>query len=133
MPTKKAKTVGPRKLRGLVTAALSDAKALDITVLDVHRIADFTDCMVICTGTSNRHVQSIADKLIDKLRAAGRRPVGVEGQEVGDWVLVDFGELVVHVMRQQTRDFYALEKLWSEGKRLTPGAARRPRRAAKES
>ena len=124
MSTKKTKAPGPRKLRELVYSALSDAKALDVTMLDVRAIADFTDYMVICTGTSNRHVQSVADKLIDKLRDAGRKPVGVEGEAVGDWVLIDFGDIVVHVMRQQIRDFYNLEKLWSEGKRVRLGPAK---------
>ncbi|UCH53723.1 MAG: ribosome silencing factor [Pseudomonadota bacterium] len=124
MPSKKAKTPGPRKLRDLVQEALADAKALDVVMLDVRGVADFTDYMVVCTGTSNRHVQSVADKLIDQLRAAGRKPIGVEGEALGDWVLIDFGEIVVHVMRQATRDFYNLEKLWSEGKLVKPRASR---------
>ena len=131
MPTKRAKPLGPRKLREVMYSALSDAKALDITMLDVRAIADFTDYMVICTGTSSRHVQSVADKLMDRMRDAGRKPVGVEGEAVGDWVLVDFGDIVVHVMRREIRDFYNLEKLWGEGKHVRLGPAKpRPAKAA---
>jgi ribosome-associated protein len=111
--------------------ALEDAKALDVTVLDVQKISDFTDYMVIATGTSTRHVTSVADKVIDALRAKGVRPSGVEGMEVGEWVLIDFGGTVVHVMRQQARDFYNLEKLWGEGMPVDvapkPKAAKAPR------
>jgi len=110
----------PKQLRQLVYRALDDAKAQDIALLDVRKVAYFTDYMAIATGTSNRHVQSIADKVVDSLRDNGRRPVGVEGVKQGDWVLIDFGDMVVHVMRAQTRDFYNLEKLWSEGKRIDP-------------
>lgn len=106
------------ELRKLILAALDDAKARDVAVLDVRRIAVFTDYMIIVTGTSNRHVAAVADNVIDRLREHGRRPAGVEGMESGDWVLLDFGDVVVHIMRQQTRDFYNLEKLWSEAKRL---------------
>lgn len=110
----------PKQLRRLVYDALDDAKGQDIVFLDVRKVAYFTDYMAIVTGTSNRHVQSMADKVVDKLREHGRRPVGIEGVKLGDWVLIDFGEMVVHVMRAQTRDFYNLEKLWSEGKRIDP-------------
>lgn len=98
--------------------ALDDAKARDIAVLDVRKISDFTDYMAIATGTSNRHVQSTADKIVDALRAHGVRTVGVEGGKIGDWVLIDFGDVIVHVMREETRDFYNLEKLWSDAKRV---------------
>lgn len=108
----------PTQLRTLIYEALDDAKGRDIVLLDVRKVSDFTDCMVICTGTSNRHVVAMADRVIERLRAHARRPVGVEGRDTGDWVLIDFGEAVVHLMRQPTRDFYGLEKLWAEGKRL---------------
>lgn len=106
------------QVRHLILDALDDAKARDPVVLDVRKIAVFTDYMVIVTGTSNRHVTAVADNVVKKLRAQGRRPTGVEGMEGGDWVLIDYGDVVVHVMRAQTRDFYNLEKLWDEAKRL---------------
>ena len=108
----------PLQLRKLILTALEDAKARDVVVLDMRKVAVFTDYMIIVTGTSNRHVMAVADNVIDRLREAGRRPTGVEGMEGGDWVLIDFGDVVVHVMRAQTRDFYGLEKLWSEAKRV---------------
>ncbi|MDO8595296.1 MAG: ribosome silencing factor [Sulfuricaulis sp.] len=101
--------------------ALEDAKTQNIAVLDVRKISDFTDYMVIATGTSNRHVQSSADKVAETLRDHGVRPVGIEGKQHGDWVLIDFGDVVVHIMREETRDFYNLEKLWSDAKRVEPG------------
>jgi ribosome-associated protein len=106
------------QLRKLIQDALEDAKAHDVVVLDVRKVADFTDYMIIVTGTSNRHVTSVADKVLEALRDHGRRPVGVEGMDGGDWVLLDFGDVVVHVMRGATREFYQIEKLWSEGKRV---------------
>lgn len=108
----------PSQLRKLILDALDDAKARDAVILDVRKVAMFTDYMIIVTGTSNRHVVSVADNVVRQLREEGRRATGVEGMEGGDWVLIDFGDVVVHVMRAQTRDFYNLEKLWSEAKRL---------------
>jgi ribosome-associated protein len=108
------------RLRHLVVQALEDAKGLDIVVLDVRRFCDFTDYMLVATGTSVRHVQSMAERVVDKLRAHGIRPLGVEGLAVGDWVLIDLGDVVVHLMRPETRAFYDLEKLWGDAKRLKP-------------
>jgi len=107
-----------KRMQELIYKALVDAKAQDIAMLDVSKIADFTDTMIVVSGTSTRHVQSVADKVIDSLREHGVRTIGVEGKKIGEWVLVDFGEVVVHVMHPQTRDFYNLEKLWSDGKRV---------------
>lgn len=95
-----------------VVHAIEDLKGQDIKVLDVRSLTSITDAMVICTGTSNRHVKSIADSVTDSLRERGRRARGVEGKEVGEWVLVDLGSVVVHVMQAQARAFYQLEKLW---------------------
>jgi ribosome-associated protein len=112
------KTVTANMIQRWVQGALDDAKARDISVLDMRKISDFTDYMVIATGTSNRHVQSTADKVVDALREHGMRAVGVEGGRIGDWVLIDFGDVVVHVMREEIRDFYNLEKLWSDARRV---------------
>ncbi len=120
-----------RKVQRWVHDALEDAKARDIAVLDVRKVSDFTDYMVIATGTSNRHVQSTADKVMETLREHGVRPVGSEGEKIGDWVLIDFGDVVVHVMREQVRDFYNLEKLWSDAKHVAPGKAKETAKAPK--
>jgi len=123
------KTTTAAKTRSWIQHALEDAKARDIVVLDVRKISDFTDYMVIATGTSNRHVQSTADKVVDALRTQGVRTVGVEGGRTGDWVLIDFGDVIAHVMREETRDFYNLEKLWSDAK-LVKSKAKSVRRKA---
>jgi ribosome-associated protein len=92
---------------------LDDAKAQNIVVLDVHKISSIADYMIIATGTSTRHVSAVADNLIDSLKKDGIRAWGIEGQDTGEWVLVDFGDVIVHIMQAETRDFYQLEKLWS--------------------
>ena len=97
----------------LVEDALNELKALDTCVLNVGRLTSVTDHMVISSGTSSRHVRSIADKVIEKAKAAGRVPLGVEGQQYGEWVLVDLGDVVVHLMQPKVREFYNLEKLWN--------------------
>ncbi|MBI2384204.1 MAG: ribosome silencing factor [Gammaproteobacteria bacterium] len=95
-----------------VIAAVEDLKALDIKVLDVRSLTSIADWMVICTGTSNRHVKAIADNVVEKAKERGTRPRGVEGTQQSEWVLVDLGDVIVHVMQAQTRAFYQLEKLW---------------------
>lgn len=101
------------ELMELVEDALNELKALDICILDVGAVTSVTDHMVISSGTSSRHVRSIADNVIEKAKAAGYVPVGVEGQESGEWVLVDLGDVVVHLMQPKAREFYSLEKLWN--------------------
>ena len=99
-------------LTHLVTDALVDRKAQRITMLDVHGLTDVTDVMVIASGRSSRHVKATAEHVIEQTKAAGRRPLGVEGLRDGEWVLVDLGDLVLHVMTSETRETYQLEKLW---------------------
>ncbi|HFA59468.1 MAG TPA: ribosome silencing factor [Rhodospirillales bacterium] len=100
-------------IRDRVVAALEDLKASDIRVMDVRGKTSIADYMVIASGTSDRHVKSISEKVIESSKQAGEPPLGVEGLETGDWVLVDLGDVLVHVMLPQTRAFYNLEKLWS--------------------
>jgi ribosome-associated protein len=99
-------------LTKLAVAALEDLKAQDIRVLDVKHVTTVTDAMIVCTGTSNRHVKSLAQNVVDKAKENGVRPLGVEGLDQGEWALVDLNGVVVHVMQAQARVFYQLEKLW---------------------
>ncbi len=87
-------------------------KALDVKMLDVRGLTDIADHMVIASGTSDRHVRSVAQRLVEKAKEAGFRPHGVEGEQDGDWVLIDLSEIIVHVMLPRVREFYGLEKLW---------------------
>ena len=103
------------KLQAIVIDALEDLKAKDIKVIDVRGQTSVTDLMIIATGTSSRQVKGIADNVREKAKEAGVPPIGSEGEETGEWVLVDLGDIVVHVMQPQTRDFYQLERLWSMG------------------
>ena len=95
-----------------VLALLEDFKALDIKVIDVSGTNPLTDRFVIASGTSSRHVKSMADKLVEAAKAEGQPPIGVEGAREGQWVLVDLNDVVVHLMQPQARAFYNLEKLW---------------------
>ena len=113
-----------------VIAALDDMKAVTVKVMDVRKVTDVADCMVLASGNSDRHVRSIADKVVEKAKAAGFRPMGMEGERDGEWVLVDLNDVIVHVMLPRVREFYALESLW-EITPSKPGKAGRPARAAK--
>lgn len=106
------------QMREEIVQALADAKGQDIKVLDVRNVTDFTDYMIIASGTSSRHVQTLADKVCVHMKSLGLMPVGREGEAVGDWVLIDFGDVVAHLMRPQVRDLYNLEKLWGDGERV---------------
>lgn len=102
-------------------------KALDLVLMDVSRFSSFADFFIICSGKSSRQVQGIADNLEDKLRQVGMRPVGVEGKQEGHWVLMDYGDIIIHIFYEPIRYFYDLESLWAEAPRLEweegPGGA----------
>ena len=100
--------------RKIALQALENLKAENLLVLDVRSIASFTDYMIFASGNSRRHVVAIAESVIEAASSAGQAPVGVEGEDVGEWVLVDLDDVVVHVMLPDVRLYYELEKLWSE-------------------
>lgn len=99
-------------LRDLVLVALEDSKAVDPVVLDVRGKTGITDFMIIVAGNSNRHLRSIADTVVEQARDRGVRPLGVEGVESAEWILVDLADVVVHVMLPRVRDLYRLERIW---------------------
>jgi ribosome-associated protein len=111
-------------LKAIVVDALNDMKALEIKILDVRGLTDIADFMIIASGTSDRHVRSVAQRVVEKAKAAGYRAHGVEGEADGDWVLIDLSDLLVHVMLPRVREFYGLEKLWdmTAGKRAAARA-----------
>jgi ribosome-associated protein len=109
-------------IKKAVVDALEDIKATDIAVLDVSKLTSITSYMIIATASSTRQAKSLAHNVQEKLRDAGVRITGVEGEQEGEWVLVDLGDVVVHIMLQNTRDYYNLEQLW--------GAAEDRRQAA---
>jgi len=112
------------RLLEIVTAALEDLKGVDIRVIDVRGKTSITDRMVTVSGTSTRHVKALADNVVLQAKKHGFLPLGVEGEQAAEWVLIDLGDVVVHVMLPDTRTFYALEKLWSVGGSDKAGAAR---------
>jgi ribosome-associated protein len=118
-PTRMTTLVRPRRaprrnsvLEKLVLAALDEMKAVNIKLLDVRGLTDIADAMIVASGTSDRHVRAIAQRVVEKARAAGRRPLGVEGERDGEWVLVDLQDVLLHVMLPRVREFYSIEQLW---------------------
>lgn len=105
-------SAAPSHLKSVILDALSDMKALEVKIMDVRGLTDIADFMVIASGTSDRHVRSVAQRVVEKTKEAGFRPHGVEGQQDSDWVLIDLHEMIVHVMLPRVREFYGLEKLW---------------------
>ena len=100
-------------LKQFVIDKIEDLKGRDIIDLNVKGKSTVTDSMLVCSGNSKRHVISIAENVAQESKLAGNPPLSIDGQSDGEWVLVDFGDIVVHVMQDETRDFYQLEKLWS--------------------
>lgn len=101
------------ELQTFIIDKIDDLKGLDIISIDVKGKSSITDCMIVCTGTSSRHVASIAGIIVESAKDAGIQPLGVEGEKDADWVVVDLGDVIVHVMQDESRRLYALEKLWS--------------------
>lgn len=106
-------SVAEDRLLNIVTDAIDDMKGVDMTVIDVRDMTSITDHMVIVSGTSSRHVKAIAENVEVNAKQGGYTPLGVEGTETAEWVLIDLGDVVVHVMMPATREFYSLEKLWA--------------------
>lgn len=113
--------IAPEALDDRIIAALdaaSDKKAIDLVLIDLRAIATFTDYFLITSGANQRQVQAIADEVVDKLKKAGTPAARVEGYRTAEWVLVDYGDFIVHVFEDKARKFYDLERLWREGKRV---------------
>lgn len=108
-----AKGMQAEELKQIVIAALEDLKGREIVALDVRKLTNVADFMVFCSGTSNRHVKSLADNAQLEAKKRGAKILGAEGESEGEWVLVDFGDVIVHVMLPETRAFYDLERMWS--------------------
>ena len=109
----------------LIAEAAQERKANDVVGLDVREISSFTDTFIIATGTSDRHVRSVADSVATALKAHGEPPMGIEGYDEGRWVLIDCGDAIVHIFQQEIRDHYDLERLWSDAPALELEAAAR--------
>jgi len=117
-----AKTISPpdtrQRLRDVV--ALADGrKAIDVKVLELREVCDFADFFIICTGRSSRQVQAIAEGIRRLMRDQGERPIHIEGSRTGQWILLDYGDLVIHVFDPETRSYYALERLWLDAPDVT--------------
>lgn len=105
----------PAQLLQLVHVALAEIKAKDVVEIDVRGKTSIADYLVVASGTSTRHVKSVADEVVVQVKKAGVQPLGVEGEREAEWVLVDLGDVIVHVMLPRMREFYALERLWTVG------------------
>ncbi len=108
-----------RTLAKKVAKAANDRKAIDIVVLDFRKHLGFTDFFIICSGTSDRHVQAISDAIEDDLRKLNSKPFGSEGYKLGHWAVLDYGDVVAHVFHQEEREHYRLEQLWHDIPRLS--------------
>lgn len=112
----------------LCARAALDHKAVDLVILEVKKLSSFTDYFVICSGNSDRQVQAIAGHIEEKLKEGDIRPLSVEGKREGRWVLLDYGDVVIHVFYQPVREFYDLERLWADAPRIDLPPTRPPRR-----
>ena len=109
-----------KKLEKTEINSIEELKAVDIKILDVKRLTSITDIMIVASGTSARQVRSLANKVIEEVKKINVYPLGSEGEEQGEWALIDLGDIIVHIMQPAIRDYYQLEKLWSvENKQLS--------------
>ena len=107
-----AQKILPSKLRDLVSSSLDELKAVDPVTINVKKLSSFTDYMIIASSTSNRHIQSIGEKVLEDLKVKNIKPLGLEGEGSEEWVLIDIGDVVLHLMSASARAFYDLESLW---------------------
>ena len=107
-------------------AAAADKKAADLVILDLREIASFTEYFLICSGTNQRQVQAIADAIDERLRKEKKRPMHIEGYNAAEWILLDYGDFIVHVFSATSRRFYDLERLWRDAKRIEVNAQQAP-------
>lgn len=112
-------------LEKMVIKALKGLKGLEIVSLDVRHLTSVTDTMIVCTGTSTRHVKSLADNVLKELSKEKIKPLSIEGENEGEWVLIDLTDVMVHIMLARTRDFYQLEQLWNIPKAKKPRVSNR--------
>lgn len=115
-----------------IAAAASKIKAVNLKLYDLRKVTSFTDYFVIASGTSDRHVEAIADSIVAEMKKKGVRPLGVEGTDHAQWVIVDFGDVVAHIFYGQMREMYALEKLWADAKEIRLRAPSVKRRTKKK-
>jgi len=111
--------VESREKLDLITDALEDKRALELVILDVGHLTQMTDFMVVCTGTSNIHIRALADGVIERMKDAGIKGVRAEGYNDARWVLIDYGDVVLHIFAESEREFYQLEKLWRGARHIT--------------
>lgn len=116
----------PKKVTEKLISALEDLKAININTIDVRKLTSITDMMIIASGRSNRQVRAIADKIVETAKQIGLPLLGIEGQKEGEWILVDLGDFVIHIMQPQVREYYQLEKLWVPPPKKTRAPKKKP-------
>lgn len=116
--TKSKKEVIAKAFAKSIAESALGLKAVDVKIFDLHGLCSFTDFFIVCSGTSSRHVQSIANRIVEDQKKNGHKVFSLEGYERGDWVLIDYGDTVAHVFHPEARGFYNIERLWGDAKRV---------------